>query len=71
MNGMLEALAYAIARGIARAWFEVKAEQSLALEEKPDADDRRRAANFAGAIGRVRSESQGNSGFLDPTQGGK
>jgi hypothetical protein len=69
MNGMLEALAYAIARGIARAWFEVKAEQTLAIEEKPDADDRRRAANFAGAIERVRSEPQGDPRFLDPTQG--
>ena len=66
---MLEALAYSIARGIARAWFEVKAEQTLAIEEKPDADDRRRAANFAGAIERVRSESQGDPRFLDPTQG--
>lgn len=69
MNGMLEALAYAIARGIARAWFEVKAEQTIAIEEKPDAEDRRRAANFAGAIGRVRPEQEGNPRFLDPTQG--
>lgn len=71
MNGVLEALAYAIARGIARAWFEVRAEQTLALEEKPNDEDKKRAGNFAGAIRRVRSESEGDSRFLDPAQGGK
>ena len=68
---MLESIAYAIARGVARAWFDVRAEQSLALEEKPNADDKKRADNFAGAIRRVRSESEGDSRFLDPAQGSK
>lgn len=68
---LVEALAYAVARGVARAWFEVRAEQTLALEEKPNADDHDRAGNFANAIRRMRATEGGNSGFLDPTQGGK
>ena len=51
--GILEQLAYAIARGVARAWFDVQRERTLAVEEAPTDADHRRADAFADAVAGV------------------
>ena len=50
---LLERLAYAIARGIARAWWDVQRERTLAVEEAPSSADRKRADRFADAVAGV------------------
>ena len=46
----LETLAYAIARGVARAWFDVLEERKKATEEKVTDEDHARADRIRAAI---------------------
>jgi len=47
---VIEALAYAVARGFLRAYLDFLAEQEKAVEEAPSDRDRLRARRFADAI---------------------
>ena len=68
MTGVLESLAYAIARGVTRAWFDVCAERKTAEVEKITDEDHARADRFADAIRGV-SGSSGDTGQRDTPSG--
>lgn len=56
----LETLAYAVARGVARAWFDVIAERGAAVREVADSGDSVRADRMRDAVRVVRAEQAGN-----------
>lgn len=66
--GFWESLAYAIARGIARAWFDAMDERELSVREVPNAEDRVRAANMRNGV--LRRIEAGDSGPKNPASGG-
>lgn len=66
--GFWESLAYAIARGIARAWFDAMDERELAVREVPDAKDRVRAANMRNGV--LRYIEASNPGPKNSASGG-
>jgi hypothetical protein len=60
--GLLEQLAYSISRGVTRAYLDVLAERNVAVEERPNDEDRKHADRFRAAVERVRAEGDGGPG---------
>jgi hypothetical protein len=66
-----EDIAYGIARGVVRAYFDELDERQLAVEEVPSLEDRVRARRFRDAVGRVRDLPAGGDPKLPgPAPGG-
>ena len=67
MPTWLEAAAYAITRGIVRAYLDVLRDAQLATVEAPTDADRARADRFRAAVaGRLRNQVPGDPGRQDP-----
>jgi hypothetical protein len=70
MAGALEAIAYGLARGAVRAWFDEMDARKLAEREVVSEEDLERARRFRAAVERVRREQAGNPGPDSPASGG-
>ena len=57
---VLEELAYGVARGVVRAWFDVQAERAKAVVEVADPTDRDRADRFRNAVQLQQAAGIGN-----------
>lgn len=62
MYKLAEALAYGIARGAIRAWYDIQEARSKADEERITDTDRARADRFRDAVHGVLEEEAGDSG---------
>lgn len=68
MTGLLEAIAYALARGFFKAWLEHQADIAAADLENPDDKARNHARNLRAAVQRLRDKGR-DSGPVSPAPG--